>query len=332
MEQIVLKNVTKEYLVAKRRKGMIGVLRGLIHSEKIRIEAVKGISCTVHKGEIIGFIGPNGAGKSTTIKMMTGIMHPTSGEIYIGGLSPQRDRKEVVKGIGVVFGQRSQLYWDLRLGESFELLKRIYRIPDKQYQETLEELNSVLALGDLVDIPVRQLSLGQRMRGEIAAAMIHSPDILFLDEPTIGLDIDAKQGIREFILEMNRRRGTTVILTSHDLEDVMKLCSRLIVINKGVIVEDGPLEEIVSRMAAYRMLVLELEEPLPMEGKHFMEKIASKKVEIIRSEGRKLWCKFDHHLYTASEIIHELGEELNIVDLSVKEPDIEDAVANIYHA
>lgn len=324
MEQIVLKNVTKEYLVAKKRKGMIGVLRGLIHSEKIRIEAVKGISCTVKKGEIIGFIGPNGAGKSTTIKMMTGIMHPTSGEISINGLSPQKNRKEVVKGIGVVFGQRSQLYWDLRLGESFELLKRIYRIPDDQYDKTMKELASVLALEELADIPVRQLSLGQRMRGEIAAAMIHSPDILFLDEPTIGLDIDAKQGIRDFILEMNRRRGTTVILTSHDLEDVMRLCTRLIVINKGVIVEDGPLEEIVSRMATYRMLILELAEPV--------EKVASKKVEVIRVEGRKLWCKFDHHLYTAAEIIHELGQELNIADLSVREPDVEDAVANIYHA
>ncbi len=324
MEQIILHNVTKEYLVAKKRKGMLGVLRGLIHSEKIRIEAVKGISCTVNQGEIIGFIGPNGAGKSTTIKMMTGIMHPTSGEIYINGLSPQKNRKEVVKGIGVVFGQRSQLYWDLRLGESFELLKRIYRVPEQQYLKTMEELTEVLALGELMDIPVRQLSLGQRMRGEIAAAMIHSPDILFLDEPTFGLDIDAKQGIRDFILAMNRRRKTTVILTSHDLEDVMRLCTRLVVINKGVIVEDGPLEEIVSRMATYRMLVLELAEPV--------EKLVSSKVEIIRAEGRKLWCKFDHHLYTASEIIHELGQELNIVDLSVKEPDVEDAVANIYHA
>ncbi len=324
MEQIILHNVTKEYLVAKKRKGMLGVLRGLIHSEKIRIEAVKGISCTVNQGEIIGFIGPNGAGKSTTIKMMTGIMHPTSGEIYINGLSPQKNRKEVVKGIGVVFGQRSQLYWDLRLGESFELLKRIYRVPEQQYLKTMEELTEVLALGELMDIPVRQLSLGQRMRGEIAAAMIHSPDILFLDEPTIGLDIDAKQGIRDFILAMNRRRKTTVILTSHDLEDVMRLCTRLVVINKGVIVEDGPLEEIVSRMATYRMLVLELAEPV--------EKLVSSKVEIIRAEGRKLWCKFDHHLYAASEIIHELGQELNIVDLSVKEPDVEDAVANIYHA
>lgn len=324
MEQIVLNHVTKEYLVAKKRKGMLGVLRGLIHSEKVRIEAVKGISCTVSKGEIIGFIGPNGAGKSTTIKMMTGIMHPTSGEIYINGLSPQKDRKEVVKGIGVVFGQRSQLYWDLRLGESFELLKRIYRVPERQYQETMEELTEVLMLQELMDIPVRQLSLGQRMRGEIAAAMIHSPDILFLDEPTIGLDIDAKQGIRDFILEMNARKQTTVILTSHDLEDVMRLCTRLVVINKGVIVEDGPLEEIVSRMATYRMLVLELAEPV--------EKVSSSKVEVIRAEGRKLWCKFDHHQYTASEIIHELGQELNIIDLSVREPDVEDAVANIYHA
>lgn len=323
MEQIVLKNVSKDYIIKKKKKGMIGVLISLIHSEKIKKEAVKNISCTINKGEIVGYIGPNGAGKSTTVKMMTGIMYPTSGEILINGLSPQKNRKQVVKNIGVVFGQRSQLYWDLRLDESFELLKRIYKIPDEEYKSTLAELKNVLGLEEFIDTPVRQLSLGQRMRGEIAAAMIHSPDILFLDEPTIGLDIGAKLGIREFILEMNRRKGTTVILTSHDLEDVMKLCTRLIVINQGTIVEDGSLDEIINKMATYRMLVVELAEPV--------DNIESDKVEIIKIDGRKVWCKFDHHKYTATEIINELSSKLNIVDLSVREPDVEDAVANIYH-
>ncbi len=323
MEQIILDNVVKEYWVKKKKKGMLGAVLNLFHSEKIKVEAVKGVSCKIQKGEIVGYIGPNGAGKSTTIKMMSGIMHPTSGSILINGLSPQKNRKEVVKNLGVVFGQRTQLYWDLRLGESFELLKRIYHVPNQQYNKTLEELNNVLGLSEFMDIPVRQLSLGQRMRGEIAAAMIHEPDILFLDEPTIGLDIDAKQAIRDFILEMNRRKGTTVILTSHDLDDVMKLCTRLIVINKGTIVEDGPLDEIISRMATYRMLVLELLEPI--------DKIQCDKVEIIKMEGRKVWCKFDHHTYTATEIIHELGKEMKILDLSVQEPDVEDAISNIYH-
>lgn len=323
MEQIILDHVVKEYIVAKKKKGVLGAVINLFHSEKFKVEAVKGISCTIEKGEIVGYIGPNGAGKSTTIKMMSGIMHPTSGSILINGISPQKKRKEVVKGLGVVFGQRTQLYWDLRLGETFELLKRIYRLPDEQYNRTLEELRTVLGLNEFMDIPVRQLSLGQRMRGELAAAMIHEPDILFLDEPTIGLDIDAKQAVRDFILEMNRRKKTTVILTSHDLDDVMKLCTRLIVINKGVIVEDGPIDEIVSRMATYRMLVLEVAEPV--------REIACDKVEILKLEGRKIWCKFDHHAYTAAEIIHELGQEMKIVDLSVREPDVEDAISNIYH-
>ena len=323
MEQIILENVVKEYRVAKKKKGILGAIVNLFHSEKITVEAVKGISCKIGKGEIVGYIGPNGAGKSTTIKMMAGIMHPTSGTLTVNGLSPQKNRKEVVRNLGVVFGQRTQLYWDLRLGESFELLRRIYRVPAEQFQATMEELNGVLGLEAFMDIPVRQLSLGQRMRGELAAAMIHSPDILFLDEPTIGLDIDAKQAVRDFILEINRRRGTTVILTSHDLEDVVKLCTRLIVINKGVIVEDGPLEEIISRMATYRMLILELAEPV--------ELVKCQKVEVTKMQGRKLWCRFDHHLHTATEIIYELGQEMKIMDFSVREPDVEDAISNIYH-
>lgn len=318
-----MENVVKEYRVAKKKKGVLGAIVNLFHSEKITVEAVKGISCRIGKGEIVGYIGPNGAGKSTTIKMMAGIMHPTSGTLTVNGLSPQKNRKEVVRNLGVVFGQRTQLYWDLRLGESFELLRRIYQVPAKQFQTTMEELNNVLGLEAFMDIPVRQLSLGQRMRGELAAAMIHSPEILFLDEPTIGLDIDAKQAVRDFILEINRRRGTTVILTSHDLEDVVKLCTRLIVINKGVIVEDGPLEEIISRMATYRMLILELAEPV--------EQVQCQKVEVIKMQGRKLWCRFDHHLHTATEIIYELGQEMKIMDFSVREPDVEDAISNIYH-
>jgi len=323
MEQIVLDHVVKEYWVTKKKKGLRGALINLIHNEKVKVEAVKGISYTITKGEIVGYIGPNGAGKSTTIKMMSGIMTPTSGQIFINGMSPHDNRKKVVKDLGVVFGQRTQLYWDLRLGESFELLKRIYKVGDEQYESALKELTNVLDLAGFIDIPVRQLSLGQRMRGELAAAMIHSPDILFLDEPTIGLDIDAKHAIRNFILEINKRKDVTVILTSHDLDDVMKLCNRLIVINKGQVVEDGPLEDIVTRMANYRMINLELADPVT--------EIHSPMVEIVKAEGRKIWCKFDHHLYTAAEVIADIGKEVSIVDLSVKEPNIEDAVANIYH-
>lgn len=323
MEQIILKNVSKEYKVTKKKKGLVGAFSNLFHTEKLLVNAVNDISFTIHQGEIVGYIGPNGAGKSTTIKTMSGILHPTSGEILINGISPQNNRKKVVKNLGVVFGQRSQLYWDLRLGESFELLKRIYNVDDKQYQDYLTEMKEIMGLNEFIDIPVRQLSLGQRMRGELVAAMLHSPSILFLDEPTIGLDIDAKHAIRKFILEINKRKGVTVILTTHDLEDVSELCKRLIVINHGKVVKDGPIDEIISQMASHRMMVLDLANPV--------DNLKTDKAELVKIEGNKIWCKFDHHQITASELISELAKELSIIDLSVKDPDIEDAIRQIYH-
>ena len=328
MSEIILNNICKDYKIVKKDKGFKGIIKNLFYSKKATIHAVKDISFTIKKGEIVGYIGPNGAGKSTTIKMMSGIMTPTSGNITIGGLSPQRDRKQVVQKLGVVFGQRSQLNWDLRLGESFELLRRIYRVPEEEYRKNIEELVEVLGLTGFIDIPVRQLSLGQRMRGELAAAMLHSPDILFLDEPTIGLDIDAKKAVREFILEINKRRGVTVILTSHDLEDVSKLCNRLIVINDGIIVRDGPIDEIVSDMAPYRIMKLVLAEKENTARREFK----CDKAELIAWKDNNVECKFDHHKYTASQVIGELSKEFDIVDLTVEEPDIEEAVSRIYHA
>lgn len=243
---------------------------------------------------------------------------PTGGEIRINGISPQEDRKRVVQNLGVVFGQRTQLYWDLRLEETFELLKRIYRIPDDKYMERLEELVKILEMNDFLDIPVRQLSLGQRMRGEMAAAMLHSPEVLFLDEPTIGLDIDAKKAVRQFILDINRKMRVMVILTSHDLEDVYRLCGRMIVLNHGTIVRDGPMEEIIRDMADYRVMKL-----VTAEG---VSHLKTEKATLVSVDGERMVCHFNHHRYTASEVIKELSEELSIVDLSVEEPDIEDAV------
>lgn len=324
MEQIILKNIVKEYQVVHKEKGIAGAVKNLFHTEKTYLRAVDGVSFTIHKGEIVGYIGPNGAGKSTTIKMMCGIMMPTSGEITISGLSPQTERKKVVQKLGVVFGQRTQLNWDLRLGETFELLRRIYRVPEKEYLENVAELTQVLGLTEFMDKPVRQLSLGQRMRGEMAAAMLHSPEILFLDEPTIGLDIDAKKAVRDFILKINRERGVTVILTSHDLEDVSKLCDRLIVINHGVVVRDGKMDQIIRDMAPYRILKCETAEPV--------EKIRSSMVQLVSHEGNHMICRFDHHQHTASEVIGELVKEISILDLTVEEPNIEDAVMELYHA
>ena len=209
------------------------------------------------RSEIVGFIGPNGAGKSTTIKMMSGILTPTKGRVLIDGRDISGHRKETVRNIGVVFGQRSQLNWDLRLGESFELLKHIYQIDQTDYDRTLDDMDRILGIREIIDKPVRQMSLGQRVKGDLVASMIHSPKVLFLDEPTIGLDVSAKYALRKFIKEINKARKTTVILTTHDLGDIRELCERIIIINHGVMMEDGPLSRIADRIAPYKTLVVE---------------------------------------------------------------------------
>lgn len=322
MAVIEVQDLVKEYIIAKKGKGLRGAVKGLLFPDKKKVRGVDGISFKVEMGEIVGYIGPNGAGKSTTIKMLTGILHPTSGSIRVCGISPQDDRKAVVKKLGVVFGQRTQLYWDLRLGESFELLKRIYQIDDKLYQDNMRLLSEVLQLDAFIDTPVRQLSLGQRMRGDLAAAMLHSPSILFLDEPTIGLDADAKHAIRHFIKEMNRKHGLTVILTTHDLDDVEQLCSRLVIVNHGKVVEDGPIGELIGKLTPKRQLVIELQRPT--------EQIEHPRAEVVKQEGLKIWYQFEKSRITASELIASLSQQLPIQDLSVLEPNIEDAIREIY--
>lgn len=324
MPLIEVKDLVKEFVISKKEPGFRGALRGLFVPDKERVRGVDGINFSIAQGEIVGYIGPNGAGKSTTIKMLSGILHPTSGTIRVKGISPQEDRKTVVKELGVVFGQRTQLYWDLRLGESFELLKRIYRIEDSVYRENLGIMAEVLQIDRLLNTPVRQLSLGQRMKGDLAAAMLHSPSILFLDEPTIGLDVEAKHAIRGFITEMNRTRGTTVILTTHDLDDVEELCKRLIVVNKGKVVEDGPLGELIGNMAPHRLLLLDLERP------HSKEELFHPAAEIVKQDGLSVCYKFNKNSISASDLISSLSAKLAIQDLSVKEPDIEDAIREFY--
>ncbi|RCW51741.1 ABC transporter ATP-binding protein [Paenibacillus prosopidis] len=323
MEAVIEVNeLVKEYMVAKKESGLRGALKSLLFPEKTKVKGVDGISFSIAPGEIVGYIGPNGAGKSTTIKMLTGILHPTSGSIKVCGISPQADRKAVVRKLGVVFGQRTQLYWDLRLGESFELLRRIYQIDKTTYEENLAVLSDVLKLNEFIDTPVRQLSLGQRMRGDLAAAMLHSPEVLFLDEPTIGLDADAKHAIRDFIKEMNRNRGVTVILTTHDLDDVEQLCSRLVVVNHGKVVEDGPIESLIHKLTPHRLLVVELQHPC--------DDLSHPAAEIIKRDGLKIWYQFEKQRMTAAELISDLSQKLPIQDLSVKEPDIEDAIREVY--
>ena len=238
MPIIETRDLRKVFRAVKRTPGALGALRTLFSREYVDRVAVEDVTMSLEPGELVGYIGPNGAGKSTTIKMLTGILVPTSGQVIVNGLVPYAERKKNARNIGVVFGQRSQLYWDLPLIESFELLRAIYAVPLERYRQNLREFTELLEMGDFLRTPVRQLSLGQRMRGDFAAAMLHDPRIVFLDEPTIGLDVVAKEAIRNFIIRVNAERGTTVILTTHDLADVERICPRIVLIDEGKIIYD----------------------------------------------------------------------------------------------
>lgn len=320
---ISVENLSKNYLLKKKAPGLSGALKGLVKRKYEEIHAVKDLSFHIDEGEIVGFIGPNGAGKSTTIKMMAGILTPTSGNVFINGEDITKHRKEVVRNIGVVFGQRSQLNWDLRLGESFELLKHIYQIKQKDYEATLDVMDEILGIRELLDKPVRQMSLGQRVKGDLVAAMLHSPKVLFLDEPTIGLDVSSKFALRTFIKEINKIKKTTVILTTHDLGDIEELCERLIIINHGVMMEDGNLSQIVDRIAPYKTLVVEYYDDIAPEHA---------RCEMIEHEGNIAKYKFMKQETTAAEIIADLSKEKNIKDVSIEEAGIDDIIKIAYGA
>ncbi len=323
MENIIkVTNLVKEYKINAKQKGLMGSLKAVMKPEYRIVKAVDDISFEIRKGEIVGYLGPNGAGKSTTIKMLSGVLQPTSGTVLINGRSPQKNRKDLAYSIGVVFGQRSQLEWDLRLGESFELLRYIYDVPKKDFTYIMDWLNETLKLYELMDVPVRQLSLGQRMRGEFAASLIHSPEILFLDEPTIGLDIEAKHSIRDFILQLNKEKQTTIILTTHDLIDVKKLCQRIIVINHGHIIEDGSIDAIYDRLSSYRHLVIDCP--------NFPEDFNYSKTEVIKKEGSKVWLRFSQHDSNITGIINDLSGFLDIKDISIEETELEEVIKEIY--
>lgn len=320
---ISVENLSKDYLLKKKAPGLSGALKGLVKRKYEEVHAVKDLSFSIDEGEIVGFIGPNGAGKSTTIKMMAGILTPTSGNVFINGEDITKHRKEVVRNIGVVFGQRSQLNWDLRLGESFELLKHIYQIKQKDYEATLDVMDEILGIRELLDKPVRQMSLGQRVKGDLVAAMLHSPKVLFLDEPTIGLDVSSKFALRTFIKEINKIKKTTVILTTHDLGDIEELCERLIIINHGVMMEDGNLSQIVDRIAPYKTLVVEYYDDIAPEHA---------RCEMIEHEGNIAKYKFMKQETTAAEIIADLSKEKNIKDVSIEEAGIDDIIKIAYGA
>jgi ABC-2 type transport system ATP-binding protein len=315
-------NLCKQFRIAKRRPGLRGALKSLFHREYITKTAVENISFTISAGEIVGYIGPNGAGKSTTIKMLTGILVPTSGQVKVNGLIPYKERQQNARQIGVVFGQRSQLWWDLPTIDSFELLKQVYMIPDSRYKKNMTDFSEILGLHEFYQTPVRQLSLGQRMRADIAASLLHDPAILFLDEPTIGLDVVAKERMRTFIQTINKERDVTVILTTHDMADIEKLCRRMILIDHGQAVYDGDLQQIKARFGAYRTLVVDLEKPA--------DNFQVKEAEVIREEGKRKWLRFNRERISASQLIRSISEAYEITDLSLEEPEIDEVIRRIY--
>ncbi|WP_327168158.1 ATP-binding cassette domain-containing protein [Streptomyces subrutilus] len=297
---------------------------GLMRREKRQVRAVDGISFEVARGEVVGYIGPNGAGKSTTIKMLTGILTPSGGRLRVAGIDPARERLRLAHRIGVVFGQRTTLWWDLPLKDSYGLMRRMYRIPAGRYAQNLERCVDRLDLAELLDVPVRQLSLGQRMRGDIAAALLHDPDVLYLDEPTIGLDVVSKAKVRGFLRQLNRELGTTVLLTTHDLQDIEQLCERVMVIDHGRLMYDGRLDGLHAAGPAgesERTLVVDLEresEPIRVPG-----------ARVVRVEGPRQWLAFPAGA-SAAPLVAAVAARYPLVDLSVREPDIEDVIARMY--
>ena len=322
-EMIEVKNLSKDYMLKKKDPGLKGAVKGLFKTEYTPVHAANDLTFHISEGEIVGFIGPNGAGKSTTIKMMSGILTPTHGSVLIDGEDITKHRKQVVRNIGVVFGQRSQLNWDLRLGESFELLRHIYQIPKTGYEETLETMDQILGIREIIDKPVRQMSLGQRVKGDLVASMLHSPKVLFLDEPTIGLDVSTKFALRKFIKEINRIRKTTIILTTHDLGDIQELCERLIIINHGVMVEDGNLSEIVDRIAPYKTLAVEYYDE---------EAVELSRCEMIEHTGNIARYRFKKKDVTAAQLIAEISSLKAIKDVSIEEAGIDDIIKIAYGA
>lgn len=325
---IVVEGISKEYKVYKRRTGLAGAVRDLFGREYEMKQAVRDLNFSISKGEMVGFIGPNGAGKSTTIKMMTGILVPDKGKIQVAGLEPYKNRIDNAKKMGVVFGQRTQLWWDIPVNDTMELLKQMYNIPDVVYRDNLDMLNSVLELDKFSEKAVRQLSLGQRMRADLACAMLHNPEVLYLDEPTIGLDVLVKKKIREFIQCVNKERNTTVIITTHDMYDIEKLCNRVIVINEGVKIYDGNLEHLCNCYSTYKKMTFFLSTEI---SGNIINRLRKYEIEKINYEGNKIEILFNPALIDAVEIIEVIKGDDEILDYNVSGAEIDIVIENLYN-
>ena len=322
MPQILVEELSKTYRIAERDPGALGAVKGLFRRRWRTVEALSGVSFRMDQGELVGLIGPNGAGKSTTIKILSGILEPTSGRCEVDGLTPWRQRIRHVARIGVVFGQRTQLWWDLPVIEGFDLLRDIYRVPPDRYAATRDELVALMRLEKLLNQPVRQLSLGQRMRCEIAAALLHEPQLIFLDEPTIGLDAPSKLAVREFVGRLNRERGVTVILTTHDMHDIEALAERVIVIGGGKILADGSFAALRAGVLAERRLFVDFAEAAPA--------IDLPEVRLVARDGRQIELAFDPRRITAPALIARIVAAHPVDDIHVEEPLIEEVIARFY--
>lgn len=317
-----VRDLSKSFRIPRRQKGFWRQLAALVSPTYDTKVALDQISFDIREGELVGYIGPNGAGKSTTVKILSGILVPGSGDVKVFGKIPHLHRIETVRQIGVVFGQRTQLWWDLQVMESFELLKAIYEIPEAEYKATVADLIEHLDLSKLLHVPVRMLSLGQRMRCDIAASLLHSPKILFLDEPTIGLDAVSKLAVRAFIHRLNKEKKVTILLTTHDMDDIEALCQRVIVLNDGKIFFDGALNRLRKQISPERYLVIDfLKED---------ELLEEKDVEVMRREGNRVWLKFDPLVVAASELIARIASKHAVSDLFVENPPIEETIAKLY--
>ncbi len=321
---IHVRDLHKHFRVYRHHRGGLGALRNLVTRQFQLVRAVDGVSFDIGRGELVGYLGPNGAGKSTTIKILTGILVPTAGEVWVDGRVPWRERRQHVARIGVVFGQRTSLWWDLPVIESFDLLRHIYRVPAERFRRNLAFFDELLELRPFLNTPVRGLSLGQRMRADLAAALLHEPPLLFLDEPTIGLDVVAKERIRQFIRTINRERGVTVILTTHDLGDVEKLCDRVVMIDHGRLVFDGALAELRARFGRGRILVVDFES--------WPGAVSLPGATLMRVEGNRAWFRVAqaNGSPAIAELMPVLFRDYRVRDVSLTEPEIEEVVREIY--
>jgi len=324
MAHIVVDDLVKTFSVAERKPGLLGAIQNLGWRSERQVRALDGVSFSIGHGELVAYIGPNGAGKSTSIKILAGILVPSSGHCTVAGRVPWKERRRHVARIGVVFGQRSQLWWDLPVADSFALIAAIYDVPASEYRPRLAKLVERFEIGPLLDVPVRQLSLGQRMRCELAAALLHGPELLFLDEPTIGLDAASKLAMRRHIIELNREQGTTVLLTTHDLDDVEALCRRVLVINHGRVLADTTLDGLRTSVTRERRLIVDLEregdDPL-FPGSRLVER-----------SGPRVTLAFDSSETSAARAIAQVSARAAILDLLVVPPPIEEVVAHFYES